>query len=221
MATTTAPVATALVETGGDRSLIGAASLAIGPLVMAIGDLLHPTETAEVSDQVSIVVAHATRWYLAHLLLLAGLVLAVPGLLTLSEIAAARGPRVGYAARLLLMVGAAGVSAVFVAEMLAGRLASTAGAAATEDLLDVMFSGPIAGPMTPIMLSLFVGTAVLAVPLIADGPPIRWPAAALLVGTLLIMAEIISSQVLLSQIGNVMVWGASAAFAWLLIRTPR
>jgi hypothetical protein len=63
-----------------------------------------------------------------------------------------------------------------------------------------------------------VGSAVFAAPLIADGGPLRWPAVVLLVGTLLILAEIISSQVLLSQIGNFLVWGGSAAFAWLLIR---
>ena len=59
---------------------------------------------------------------------------------------------------------------------------------------------------------------MLAVPLIAGSGPLRWPAAVLLIGTLLVLAEIISSQVLLSQIGNLLIWAASAAFAWLLVR---
>jgi hypothetical protein len=42
---------------------------------------------------------------------------------------------------------------------------------------------------------------------------LRWPAAVLLSGTSLVLAEIITSQVLLSQIGNILVWVASAAFA--------
>src|SRR6266508_1756103 len=125
--------------------LIGAASLAVGPLVMAVGELLHPKETSNISGQAAIVVEQATRWYLAHLLLLIGLVLLVPGLLTLTDLAASRRPRVGYAARVLLLVVMAGASAVFVAEMLAGRLGAGS-AAATEDLLATMFSGPIAGP---------------------------------------------------------------------------
>jgi hypothetical protein len=45
-----------------------------------------------------------------------------------------------------------------------------------------------------------------------------WPATVLLVGTLLVLAEIVSSQVLLSQIGNLLIWSASATFAWLLVR---
>jgi hypothetical protein len=67
-------------------------------------------------------------------------------------------------------------------------------------------------------LAFFVGAVVFAVPLIAGSGPLRWPAVVLLAGTLLVLAEIISSQVLLSQIGNLLVWGGSAAFAWLLVR---
>jgi hypothetical protein len=81
-----------------------------------------------------------------------------------------------------------------------------------------MFSGPIAGPLLPVALAFFVSTAVFAVPLIADGGPLRWPAVVLLVGILLVLAEIISSQVLLSQIGNLLIWSGGVAFAWLLVR---
>jgi hypothetical protein len=201
---------------GGHENQIGAASLAVGPMVMAIGDLLHPKETADISAQAAIVVEHATRWYIAHLLLLIGLVLFVPGLLTLTNIAAAKRPPAGYLARVLLVIGVAAAAATFLAEMLAGRLGAD-NAAATNDLLDAMFSAPIAGPMIPLMLTLFVGTAVAAVPLIVASGPLRPPAAVLLAGTLLILAEIISSQVLLSQIGNLLVWGGSAAIARVLL----
>ena len=207
---------TAIAQRGGQRTL-GVVSLAVGPLVMAVGDLLHPKETANIGQQAAIVAAQATRWYLAHLLLFIGLVVFVPGLLTLADLAAARRPRVGYAARVLLVVGVGGSAAIFVAEMLAGRFGSL-GAAATEEFLETMFSGPIAGPMLPAALALFVGAAVFAAPLIAGGGPLRWPAMVLLVGTLLVLAEITSSQVLLSQIGNLLIWSGSAAFAWLLVR---
>jgi hypothetical protein len=204
-------------EGRGYQTSIGAASLAVGPLVMAVGDLLHPKESSDLGRQAAIIVEQATRWYLAHLLLLIGLVLFVPGLLTLTGLAAARRPRVGYAARVLLVIGVAGSAAIFVAEMLAGRLGAL-GAGATQEFLDTMFSGPIAGPVIPVALALFVGAAVLAVPLIADSGSLRWPAAVLLVGTLFVLAEIISSLVLLSQIGNFLIWSGSAAFAWLLVR---
>jgi hypothetical protein len=40
----------------------------------------------------------------------------------------------------------------------------------------------------------------------------------LLAGTLPVLAEIMSSQMLLSQIGNFLIRDGSAAFAWLLVR---
>jgi hypothetical protein len=205
------------LEGRGYQTVIGAASLAIGPLVMAVGDLLHPQETSDITGQAAIIVEHATRWYLAHLLLLIGLVLFVPGLLTLTNLAAASRPRVGYTARVLTVIGVGGTAAIFVSEMLAGRLGAGS-AAATEDLLDTMFSGPIAGPLSPVALAFFVGAAVFAMPLIVGPGPLRWPAVVLLAGVLLVLAEIISSQVLLSQIGNLLIWSGSVAFAWLLVR---
>jgi hypothetical protein len=209
--------ATAMAPGAGYQTKIGAASLAVGPLVMAVGDLLHPKESADLGRQAAIIAEQPTRWYLAHLLLFLGLVVFVPGLLTLAGLAAARRPRAGYLARVLLVVGVAGSGAIFVAEMLVGRFGSL-GAAATEGLLDTTFSGPIAGPMITVAAAFFVGAAVGAVVLIAGSGPLRWPALALLAGTLLIVAEIISSQVLLSQVGNLLVWGGGASIAWLLVR---
>jgi hypothetical protein len=140
-----------------------------------------------------------------------------PGLLTLTNLATARSPRVGYTARVLTVIGIGGTAAIFVAELLAGRLGSV-GAAATEDFLATMFSGPIAGPVIPVALAFFIGAAVFAVPFIARPGPLRWPAVVLLAGVLLVLAEIISSQVLLSQIGSLLIWIGSIAFARLVVR---
>jgi hypothetical protein len=59
---------------------------------------------------------------------------------------------------------------------------------------------------------------VFVLPLTGGPGPLRWPAVVFLAGTVLVLAEIVSSQVLLSQIGNLLIWGGSAAFAWLLVR---
>ena len=47
-----------------------------------------------------------------------------------------------------------------------------------------------------------------------------WAAGLILLGTLLILAEILSAQVLLSQIGNLLAFCGSAMFAWLILRRP-
>jgi hypothetical protein len=185
---------------------------------MSIGDLLHPEERMDPSEQVAILVGQASRWYTAHMLLFVGMMLFIPGLLALSAIAGARKPAAGYVSRILILVGAAAISSVFVGEMLVGRyVLDGADPSAATDLLASMFSGPMLAVVGPAMLAFFVGTAVFAVPLIRAGGRLRWAAGAILIGVLLILAEILSAQVLLSQIGNVLAFLGSATAAWLLL----
>jgi len=201
------------------RTLIAAASLITGPLLMTIGDLLHPEERMAPSEQIAILVDHASRWYTAHLLLFVGIILFIPGLLALSALTAARKPAVGYAARLLILVGTAALASIFVGEMLVGRFVSDgADPAAATDLLESMFSGPILAAVGPAMLAFFIGTAAFAIPLIRTRSRLGWAAATILLGTFLILAEILSAQVILSQLGNILAFCGSATAAWLILQ---
>jgi hypothetical protein len=200
------------------RTLVAAASLFTGPLLMSIGDLLHPEERMDSSEQVVILVGQASRWYTAHMLLFIGMMLFIPGLLALSAMTGARKPAAGYASRILILVGTAALSSVLVGEMLIGRyVLDGADPSAATALLESMFSEPMLAAVGPAMLAFFVGTAVFAVPLIRAGGALRWPAGAILIGVLLILTEILSAQVLLSQIGNVLAFLGSATAAWLLL----
>jgi hypothetical protein len=201
------------------RTLIAAASLITGPLLMTIGDLLHPEERMAPSEQIAILVDNASRWYTAHLLLFVGIILFIPGLLALSALTAARKPAVGYAARILILVGAAALASIFVGEMLVGRFVlDGADPAAATDLLESMFSGPILAAVGPAMLAFFVGTAAFAIPLIRTRSRLGWAAATILIGTFLILAEILSAQVILSQLGNILAFCGSATAAWLILK---
>jgi hypothetical protein len=201
------------------RTFIAAASLVVGPLLMAIGDLLHPEERMAAPEHIAILVDHASRWYTAHLLLFVGMMLFIPGLLALTALTGARKPAAGYAARILILVGTAAVTSIFVAEMLVGRFVlDGADPAAATDLLESMFSGPILAAVGPATLMLFVGTAVSAIPQIRSGSRIGWAAAIILIGVLLVLAEILSAQVILSQIGNILAFCGSATAAWLILQ---
>ena len=201
------------------RIVVGATSMIVGPALMSIGDLLHPAESLDASAQVAIVAAAASRWYAAHLLLLIGMLLLVPGILTLTWLASERKPTAGYIARVLTLASVGALSAVFVFEMILGRFLS--GGAAIPSaiaLLDTFQSSAIFLVLVPGLLAFFVGTAFLVVPLASRGTPFRWPAIVFAVGAALILAEIVSAQVLLSQIGNVLLFLAATAFAVLLLR---
>jgi hypothetical protein len=69
-------------------------------------------------------------------------------------------------------------------------------------------------------LAFFAGTAVFALPLIRAGGPAAWAASSILIGVLLVLAEILTAQVVLSQLGNGLVFCGSALAAWLVLEGP-
>jgi len=201
------------------RTAIGAASLIVGPALMSVGDLIHPPERWNAPAQIAVVAASASRWYGAHLLLFLGMLLFVPGILALTTVVATRRPAAGYAARLLLLASVGALSAIFVFEMVLGRfIAAGADQSAAVALLETFQAGGIFGALGPGLLAFFIGTALAVVPLVSTASPFRWPAVAFALGAILIMGEIILAEVLLSQIGNILMLVAGIGFASPLLR---
>ena len=201
------------------RRAIAAASLVVGPALMSVGDLFHPAESWDAAAQVAIVAQAATRWYAAHLLLFVGMLLFIPGILTVAKLAETRRPVAGYAARLLLVASVGALSAVFVFEMLLGRfLAEGADQAAAVVLLETFQSAAIFAVLVPGLLAFFIGTVLAVIALAFPAGPFRWPALCLALGSILIMGEIISAEVLLSKIGNLLMLVAGILFARLVLQ---
>jgi hypothetical protein len=126
---------------GSARHKIEVGSLVSGPFIMTLGDLIHPQERMNASEQIAILVNDASRWFAAHLLLFIGIVVAIPGVLALADLTERWRPAVGYAARVLILIGTAALAAIFVSEMLIGRFViDGADAATATDLWNTMFS---------------------------------------------------------------------------------
>lgn len=199
--------------------VIGAASLIVGPALMSVGDLFHPPESWDPVAQVAIVAAAPSRWYAAHLLLFMGMLLFVPGILALTAIVADRRPALGYAARVLMLAAVGALSAVFGFEMLLGRfVAGAADRSAAVALLQTFMGPAVFAVLMPGLLAFFVGTGLAVAPLASNAGPLRGPALVFALGTALILAEIISAQVLLSQIGNMLCLAGGWWFARVLRR---
>jgi hypothetical protein len=183
---------------------------------MSIGDLLHPPETWDMAAQVAIVAQSPVRWFAAHLLLFVGLLLFVPGILALSELVAMRRPATGYAARILLLASVGALSAVFGFEMLLGLFQSEVADQTIAVTLLETFQSRLFVVLVPGLLAFFIGTALAVLSLASPASPFRWPALALGFGAILILGEIVLAQVLLSQIGNILMLVAGIGFARLL-----
>ena len=194
--------------------LIEAGSLIVAPALMSVGDLMHPPESWDSAAQVAIIAAASRRWYLAHLLLLVGILLFVPGILALSRTVAVYRPAVGYASRVLLLASVGALAAVFACEMLLGGFvaADPEGAVALVDT----FNSRVLVALLPGLLAFFVGTGLSVAPLASTPGPLRWPALGLGLGALLILGEIVTARVILSQIGNTLICIAGIGFARVL-----
>ncbi len=197
------------------RRRIGAASLVVAPALMSVGDLMHPAESWDARAQVAIVAAAPGRWYMAHLLLLLGMMLLVPGVLVLTRTTAARRPAFGFASRVLILTSLAALTAVLAFEMVMGGFVGRAEPADAVTLLET-FNSRVLVVLLPGLLAFFVGTGLFAAPLASTAGPLRWPALCFALGALLILGEIVSAQVILSQIGNVLILCAGIGFARVL-----
>jgi hypothetical protein len=197
-----------------------AVSLVVGPLLMSIGDLLHPEERMSPVEQIAIVADHASRWYAAHLLLFFGMLLFIPGFLGMTALAGILKPVVGYVARILIMIGTAGFASIMTGEMLASRLVlDGVGNGAPISLWTNLFMGPVVAAVGPAVLSFFVGTMMFAIPLLRGSKRLRWPVALIVIGVLFVLAEILTARVVFSQIGNIVGLCGSAQVAWLIARS--
>jgi hypothetical protein len=208
---------TQLIKSDGGHQRIEILSLAIGPMLLSVGDLMHPAESLDAARQAAIIAEQPDRWYLAHVLILVGFALFLPGLLMLAAVVSARWPRTGQVGRLLILIGACGFSAMIALELLAGRL-TLLNPTTAQSILDARSSAPVALPLITMTLGFFIGSIMLMIRMIRGIPAVRWPTAGMLVGVLLIAAEIGSGQVVLSQVGNVLVWIGAIAFAVRLQR---
>lgn len=177
---------------------------------------MHPPESWDSAAQVEIIASSAGRWYLAHLLLLVGILLFVPGMLGLTRTVALHRPALGYASRVLVLMSVGALAAVFTFEMLLGGfvVANRVGAVALIET----FNSQVLVALLPGLLTFFVGTGLFVTPLASTAGPLRWPALCFGLGALLILGEIISAQVILSQIGNVLIFMAGIGFARVLRR---
>jgi hypothetical protein len=67
----------------------------------------------------------------------------------------------------------------------------------------------------------YIGVTVVTVALVRISGRLRWSGLAFGTGLYLVLVEIITSEVLFSQIGNAVVLAAGIGFAWELLRGNR
>ena len=150
------------------RATASAACLIAAPLVLLVGALLHPAEKKDVAEQVAIVAANANRWYVAHVLLLVGVVLFVPVVLELMRLLRGRAEGAATVAGTLSVIGLFGVFGIVSIDGLAGWKVATSGInriEAVSVMKQLINSAGIGVPLAILGVLFTVGLLVFSVAL--------------------------------------------------------
>ncbi|MGH3066768.1 MAG: hypothetical protein ACRDOF_10785 [Gaiellaceae bacterium] len=107
------------------RTITGAAMIA-APLVFVLAELLHARFQTDPAKQLDAIAANTGRWYAAHMLVLAALVLALPAFVGVLHLLEAHRPRLASVGLVAIAPGAFTLTALVGMELVAWQMAQPA-----------------------------------------------------------------------------------------------
>ena len=170
------------------RKTITGACLIAAPLVLLIGEIIHPVDKSDAADEVALVADNLGRWYAAHLIILVALALLIPAVLGLAHLIHERRPALAYTGGGLSLIGIIAVAAVVGADGIAGYFVADASAdsAVSVAVFDGLMDGARMMPLYLATLLLGIGLVVTAVGLYRSRVVAPWSAIVIGLGAILV-----------------------------------
>lgn len=170
------------------RKTITGVCLIAAPLLLLIGEAIHPDDKSNAADELALVADNLGRWYAAHLVELIAFALMIPAVLGLAHLIHERKPGLAYTGGGLSLIGIVAVAAVIGADGFAGYFVAEAGAG-SPTAVAVFDSLMESGRMIPVYIATLlvgIGLIVTAVGLYRSQVVAPWSAGAIALGALLI-----------------------------------
>jgi hypothetical protein len=179
------------------KSIAGMCMIA-APLVLLAGVILHPEQKSNVGDQLAVVADNMDAWFVAHLMILIALVLAVPAVLGLMHMLREREVAFGHVGGGLAMVGLLATTGVVAIDGFVGWQAAEAPSAEMTALFErVTETAGVVIPFFVMSLAFSVGMLFLAAGLYRARAVQSWTAAMLGVGSVaLAVGGLVASDIL-------------------------
>jgi hypothetical protein len=170
------------------RKNITGVCLMAAPLVLVIGQLIHPVDKTDGAAELRVVVDNLDRWYAAHIIELVAIALMIPAVLGLAHLIHERRPTAAYAGGALSLLGLVAVAAVTGTEGLGGYFVAKADpdSPGSVAFFESMLEGGRLLPLYLVTLLLGIGLIVTAVGLYRSRVVAPWSAVAIGLGSLLI-----------------------------------
>jgi hypothetical protein len=188
-------------------------ALIVGPALAVVGTALHPARRPEEAEHLASVAANLDRWYLAHLLFVVALGLAIPGILAIVRLVGARRPRWAQVGGALAFAGLIAVTPVISWEFVVWEMAKPGrDTAEMTALLERLNSSPGLLVFGVASVAFPVGFVVLSLGLrLARAVP-AWQAAALGIGyVVFFVGGLATTSVVVPLVGALGILAGSAA----------
>jgi hypothetical protein len=139
-------------------------SLIAAPVVILIGEVVHPTRSATPVRQLAIVAAHPHTWYAAHLLLFIGVAMTVPAVIALGALLRPYRPSPAAVGVWLAGVAAVCFAGLLTVGFVVGAMAApTANRAEMTALFERLFHSPgFVLPFEAVPFMFAIGLSILA-----------------------------------------------------------
>jgi len=107
------------------QRMVGGVAMIVAPIVFVIAELLHGHFERDAAKQLDVIAQNTDRWYAAHILVLAGLMLALPAFAGLAHLVRQGRPALANLGQVLLVSGTIALAALVGMELVAWQMAQS------------------------------------------------------------------------------------------------
>jgi hypothetical protein len=176
------------------RKMVAGFCMIFAPLFVLVGFIIRPAISTNESAQLTTVAGHMDGWYLSHLLMFVGVVLAVPAALGLMHMLREREVSYGHIGGGLALFGLMATGALVGMDMVVWQMGAGTHGEMASLLHRVAHTTGIVVPFIGGSLLLGVGYLALGMGLYRARATVSWAAACLMIGGIAIDVALLASS---------------------------
>jgi hypothetical protein len=205
------------------RKMVAGVCMIAAPLLLLAGLVVHPEMKTDTGAQLAVIANNLDAWFVAHLLVLISLALAVPAVLGLMHMLREREVAYGHVGGGLGLVGLLAITGIVAIDGFVGWQAGAAGAGNAE--MTALFErlNDTAGVYIPFLIVPFaftLGMLVLATGLYRARAVQSWMAICLAVGALLLAVAGPTASEVLNILGGAFLFVGLASVGRMVMTEP-
>ena len=200
------------------RKMVAGFCMMLAPLLVLIGQVVHPEAKSDAAEQFGVVAANMDEWAMAHVILFAGAVLAVPAVLGLMHMLRERQVAYGHMGGGLALMGLMALAGVIGIEMTLWQMAEGSRTEMVALLERMTDATAIVLPFFVMSLFTGLGLAVLGVGLHRAHAVQTWMAACVGLAGILFIVEALSYSSIFGLVGAALLLVGLGSIGWMVWR---